>query len=603
MSEMKFDPVTGQPINQPTAQPVVQPGMQQPNMGQPVGNGPKFDPVTGKPIQPAMPQGGMQQPGGAPKFNPVTGQPMQPGMPQNGMPQNGMPQPGMQRGPAANGPKFDPVTGQPIQMQRVPQQGNGGMKFDPKTGQPIQPGMPQNGGNKGGNKTGLILGVVIAAVLVLGIGGFALANGSKKKAAPEIDEPVVEASIEDPVEEEEIAAVEATSEEDAAVEATTEETEEPKEETKVAKSNVEVDSSSLFSFNFDGTDYSLPMPISDLIADGWQYNDDNDAKKQLATSQDEYIYLQVPGDTSRNHVTVYVKNFSNNAMALGDCYVTKVELDDYTMHKLGKTVTVQNGAITLGVSKAEDVKAVLGEADNEYDGSSGSKTLTYYGEHDNYGIDSSLRFYFGDTKLLTSINIENDVEPEDFVQAEVSDETPEYLSAYVEPKELGSDPLSGNVQIDKKVYNLPCPMQKFLDNGWSYNVSDDTLGAGQRCLVPVAIGDDRIYLEAVNPMDYAVHLNNTIVVAVQVNVYSRTKLDFQIPGGINISSTDDDIKKFLESNKIENYEYKKDYKKYTIPLDQKDSLDRCDNYIKFDMDDDGSIDGFEVQNYGWLLED
>ena len=603
MSELKFDPVTGQPINQPAAQPGMQPGM--PNMQQPMNNGPKFDPVTGQPIQPGMPN--MQQPmGGAPKFNPANGQPMQAGMPN------------MQQ-PMGNGPQFDPVTGQPIQpgmpnpnMQRMQQPMNNGprMQFDPKTGKPMQP----VNNNKGGkSNTGLIVGVIVALVAVVGIGGFVLVNGSKSKSTPAGSEPVVEASVEETFPEPEIkeepevvAATEATSEEVVAVtEATSEEVvEEPKEEEKVAtKTNTEVDSSSLFSFNYEGTDYSLPMPIADLMADGWQYNDDNDAKTQLSTNQTEYVYLQVPGDTSRNHVTVHVKNFSNNAMALSDCYIVSIDFDDYSMHKLGKTVTVQNGAIKLGESKAEDVIAVLGEPDNTYDRSSGSQSLTYYGEHDNYGIDSSLRFYFDDSKSLSSIDIENDVEPENFVQAEVSDEVPAYLSNYVEPKELGTDPLSGNIQLDKKLYALPCPMQKFLDNGWSYNVSDDTLGAGQRCLVPVAIGNDRVYLEAVNPLDCAVHLNNTIVVSVQVSVYSRTKLDFQVPGGINLTSTDADIKKVLESNKIDNYEYKKDYKKYTIPFDQSEKPDRAKNYIKIDIDDDGTLDGLEVQNYGWLLED
>ena len=544
-------------------------------MQQPVNNGPKFDPVTGQPIQPAM-----QQPvNNGPKFDPVTGQPIQPAM------QQGM-QPGVQPGMP--------------NMQRMQQPINGGMKFDPKTGKPIQPGMPAQSVNKSGNNKNLILGLVIAGILVLGVGGFALANSSSKKSTPvEEEPPVVEASIE--ATEEPVA--EATIEEvEPATEATTAPEEEKKEEKKAVKSNTNVDSSDLFAFNFDGTDYQLPMPISDLIADGWEYNSDSDAEELLATSQKEFVYLNVPGDSSYNHVTVHVKNFSNNATPLGECYIVKIEFDDYTMDKLGKTVTVQNGAIKLSESKSPDVTAILGEADNVYESSLGGQSLTYYAEHDNYGLNSSLRFRFNEEDVLESIDIENNVEPEDFEQAEVSDEVPEYFALYVEPKELGNDPLSGNIQLDKKVYTLPCPFQKFLDNGWSYNVSDDTLGAGQRCIVPVSIGSDRVYLDAYNPLDHAVHLNNTIVVSVSVSVYSRTKLDFQVPGGLDITASDAEIKSFLESNKISNYEYKKDSKRYTIPLDQSEKPGNTRNYIKIDTNDDGQLNELEVQNYGWLLD-
>ena len=123
---MNFDPMTGEPIN-PAPTPAPE-SVQQMN----------FDPMTGKPINPAP----------APT-------PEQPQM------------------------KFDPMTGQPINPTPVQPQPQ--MAFDPMTGMPLQ--QPP----KKKKKTGLIVGIVAAVVVVAGAGtvfagiqsGFFLSKSNK----------------------------------------------------------------------------------------------------------------------------------------------------------------------------------------------------------------------------------------------------------------------------------------------------------------------------------------------------------------------------------------------------------------------------------------
>ena len=125
--EKRFDPMTGQPIEQKEQQQQV-----------------RFDPMTGQPIQQAPQPVQQSQP---------TPQPVQQAQP--------TPQPVQQAQPVQAAPQqpqmaFDPMTGQPIQQPQ--------MAFDPMTGQPIQ---PQAAPVKKKKKAPFIIGGIVAAVLVV----------------------------------------------------------------------------------------------------------------------------------------------------------------------------------------------------------------------------------------------------------------------------------------------------------------------------------------------------------------------------------------------------------------------------------------------------
>lgn len=148
---MNFDPMTGEPIN-PAPTPAQEP-VQQMN----------FDPMTGKPINPAPAQEPVQQM----NFDSMTVQQINPAP---------APTPAPEPVQQMN---FDPMTGQPINPTPVQPQPQ--MAFDPMTGMPLQ--QPP----KKKKKTGLIVGIVAAAVVVAGAGtvfagiqsGFFLSKSNK----------------------------------------------------------------------------------------------------------------------------------------------------------------------------------------------------------------------------------------------------------------------------------------------------------------------------------------------------------------------------------------------------------------------------------------
>ena len=110
----------------------------------------KFDPMTGEPIQTESEPKAPEM-----KFDPMTGQPIQ-----------------TESEPKAPEMKFDPMTGQPVQAESQPKQPE--MKFDPMTGQPVQantsvPVYDIAGAKKKKRKLPVFMGIVVALVLVCGV--------------------------------------------------------------------------------------------------------------------------------------------------------------------------------------------------------------------------------------------------------------------------------------------------------------------------------------------------------------------------------------------------------------------------------------------------
>ena len=168
--EMKFDPMTGKPLDQPSSDPGKPSGQQpQGNAGRqsdpvtdkPPGQPPqenaerKFDPMTGKPL--GQPQGNAER-----KFDPMTGKPL--GQPQGNAERKFDPMTGKPLGqPQGNAErKFDPMTGKMLN------QNAGTGRFDPMTGKPVQ---EKNRGGKKGIKIacGIAAGLVAIVVLLINL--------------------------------------------------------------------------------------------------------------------------------------------------------------------------------------------------------------------------------------------------------------------------------------------------------------------------------------------------------------------------------------------------------------------------------------------------
>lgn len=608
MSEQKFDPMTGQPINQ------ANPG------------GFKFDPMTGQPINQTVTEGT--------KFDPMTGQPI--------------------NQTVSEGTKFDPMTGQPVNQQagtQAPFGAESSMGTQPTYGGQTYGGQTYGAQQSfGGQQPGafgydpaaiekansdknkkvafVVLGVLAVAVLALLIVGaiklksFVASNKDDSRqdvveeVQPDLDVPEEPVQPEKPAEPEVVEDPEVTEEpiqeepeqtpvEEAGPETPIEEpASEPVEEKPdqaVATDRAGVDASALFAFQAGDFTYQLPEKVSDFEADGWTFNSEKEASTLIGAGDKEYMYLYYPGtDTG---ISVWLTNFSLDAQEARACYVTQIDLSDYDAKEIGK-VTLKNGAVVLGETKEADLLTIYGEPSRVSESSMGNSYYYYDDSTDSDSYtDSYLCFNMSEDGILEILTVSNEAQPESFEQVEVSDEVPDYISQYVAPSSLGTDPFSGNFKLDGVVYNLPVPLKVLEDNGWTYDADADyVVGAGQGYVITIEKLDRKVCIVTSNFAEKATYLKNTMVVSVSVDPDGLFGNGMEFPGDLNANMTETELLAYMTKQNITNYDYYKETGTYTIPFDQT-GKDRSQSGNKYQiMTDEGKISSIDFTCYGWLRQ-
>ncbi|WP_029230934.1 hypothetical protein [Butyrivibrio sp. VCB2006] len=518
-----------------------------------------------------------------------------------------------------NEPKYDPVTGEPT-PERLQELLNAGYKYDPVTGKPVvapsqqttqqipaqAPVMPASASisaaagatsgnvfqrlwnNQGSRLAIVAVGMLTLILILVGVAGNLVTNGSRSNNHVGNDPDV---NNSDPGR---------IMTGDPDIDFAEPEPDEVTHAIPGSQASSDIDYDGFTSFTINGYSYELPQKVQDFLDDDWVFNDDNKMEEILYTGESTYVDLHVPGDISTNTISFTITNFSLNAQPAKDCYITKVEFYESYVTRKGNEISIQNGDLVLCESDIDDVKKVLGEPDYASDFGT-SQALTYYLDHDNSNYKCQVSLHFDeDSDKLSIISIRAEVEPGDFVQSDVQEGIPEYLTYYEAPASLGDDPLSGNFQLEGKVYNLPVPLSILIEDGWSYGDDDLAVGAGEGYSLTLYKEDKYIFVEAFNFIDKAVYLENTMVT--NISVYSSTQVDLKFPGGVDTSITDKEYAAFLEKNGLSNFEYKKDYHRYRVPLDQSAKVESNNNIYRVYFEDDGSLQSLELERLGWLVD-
>ena len=112
---------------------------------------------------------------------------------------------------------------------------------------------------------------------------------------------------------------------------------------------------------YDGKLYKLPAPVSEFVADGWVINE-----KESKMVIDGRGYGRVELRKDNQKVRVSVNNYSENATAVTNCFMTNVLSDSYD----AKIPLIIAKGITIGMPEAEVKAAIDGEDVEEDDSSS-----------------------------------------------------------------------------------------------------------------------------------------------------------------------------------------------------------------------------------------
>lgn len=289
-----------------------------------------------------------------------------------------------------------------------------------------------------------------------------------------------------------------------------------------------------FEFSIEGDIYKIPMFFSDFESLGWTYNDDR--YKELASY--EYIIL-AEWEKDGIVATTNIANLSLNSACVEDCLITEITLNPYKVAETNASVEFPCD-ILIGKSTKEDIIAAYGEPASIVDRSMEEQLVYEY--PDSY--DQSINFIVNtETGLLSDFIIENFVEIEG-VNNEVSTEVPEDILNYNAPTELGDDLYNISFKLEEQVYELPCPMALFLENGFEIgrDYTETVIPAGRTELIYLRFDNRDIQVRVENTSKKATTPENCWVTYFEAYAYyNELKLDIVLPEGLKRGMTRDEV--------------------------------------------------------------
>lgn len=370
-------------------------------------------------------------------------------------------------------------------------------------------------------------------------------------------------------------------------EPTEEPTPEPTEEPDVDPSDKPVVqaptdlSDDIFSFqiSIDGTIYQFPMWYEDFVALGWECTEDLTTK---LTSNSYYPSAVFTKDGVKFYVNL--ANLSMNSVTLDKAMVAGINLDEYYLKDTDWEFVLPKG-ITRGVSTRDDIIAAYGEPSDEYDGSNYFK-MTY--KYDSY--QEVVLYVSKETNVLNEIEIENMIELEG-ADNSINPEVPEFVKNYVAPEALSESLYDFTIDLEGVLYELPCPVSVFLENGFTIIEEDSEMeiASGDSGWVEFKYNNITYRTLVKNYAEYATIAQNCYVTTVKTSEFDP-KFNLIIPGNIKRGDSEADLLAVIEKFNYEKDE-SGDFIYYTVYDPDKSRLDAYDITVT-----EGKVHSIEVQN-------
>ncbi|MBQ4556158.1 MAG: toll/interleukin-1 receptor domain-containing protein [Clostridia bacterium] len=282
-----------------------------------------------------------------------------------------------------------------------------------------------------------------------------------------------------------------------------------------------------FTVKINDTVYQFPCNYDAMIANGWTISSSSYSPEYKIKGVSKESYSMA---NSGCEIYVISYNPSGNSESIKNSRIVGAEFyyDD--------VIFELPGGITND-STIEDIINAYGNPNeiNEYVGYS---SLKYYAN----GSDSSyisFNVYFSDKeKKYSSVRLINPV-VDNNVTTETNKERPKYLDEYVAPTELGDDITSGIIKLEGDLYKVPSTVSAFLDNGWKIVSKPGFVVSGGTEYISLQRGDIVYDISVYNFAEYQTTPENCAVRS--IHVYASDDTDIELPGGITLESTMDEI--------------------------------------------------------------
>ena len=277
--------------------------------------------------------------------------------------------------------------------------------------------------------------------------------------------------------------------------------------------------------------YQLPFAFSQLTNNGWTItSSDTNSSTKIAGMSNETFYMVKDG----KKICVDAYNDSGNVLTVAESKIgsIEVEINNSANFQIAKGITPS--------STPDEIVAAFGTA-NTHETKS-DYVLLFYGEEQYSYTGVTFRCYTEESGMqkYSSIELRNFV---DETETETNEEVPDYLAQYKAPATLGTDLLSGIIQIDDELYQLPAPLQTFLDNGWVLSSRPAFVVAGSKESVSLARDSQKLTVEILNFAEYQTTPENCAVVS--ISLYASSKVTAELPTGIKLNMTLAELEKVV----------------------------------------------------------
>ena len=301
----------------------------------------------------------------------------------------------------------------------------------------------------------------------------------------------------------------------------------------------------IYQFTLDGVLYTLPCDLSVFVENGWNFQDPQYASELIPGLTIQPCWFEKEGEDG-TQILLNLLNATGNAMTAGECRVTGIKVDD----EIGSSVFETAGGISLG-DKREDVVQAYGET-----GEDGDTWLSYeFGSELADTQQPSGFSFFSEGANTDSLTVEMEegstvasIEMNYYKMSE-EDATevsarPDYLNAYSAPDTLSEQMSDFCFELEGSVYTLPAPVSAFLENGWEFSGTSETVAGLNHKFTSMQRADDpdsSLSVEVNNDSENLVALADSYISDITLYKSSAQEIAFSLPGGITMDASVEDL--------------------------------------------------------------
>lgn len=294
-----------------------------------------------------------------------------------------------------------------------------------------------------------------------------------------------------------------------------------------------------FQVMLGDTVYSLPCPLADFVADGWEM------KESTETLNPGQYSLSDPLRKDGAEVYVQLINLGIDVLPLSECLVGQISIDAFQAEK-GAAFAVAGG-IRIGSTEAEMLETLgqTGKRDS-------SSTATYTYEAESYRmLDIAIDL---ETSVVKKLTVRNFAAPEGYNDEAMAAavEVPANIASYAPADALGDDPLSFSLSVDGKIITLPAAVPFMEEMGFTITSRDlPTKISAKDSLfgVDIVLGGYSMRTKLYNGDDMAQPPENCFVTTLRFDATSPFAVE--IPLGIALGMTQDALDAAIASAGIE----------------------------------------------------